>query len=86
MSAGIAVVATEVGGIPELITQEYNGLLVRPNDPVHMAAAISNLINDPKEALDLGRNAQKTAAEKFSLRQMLEQHEKFYSDLVLCKT
>ena len=47
MARGVAVVATTVGGIPELISSGENGLLVPPNDPDAFAAALSRLEQDP---------------------------------------
>lgn len=47
MAAGLAVVATRVGGIPELVTDGENGLLVPPRDPAALAGAILDLAGDP---------------------------------------
>ena len=57
-------VATVVGGIPEVIHDHVNGLLVPPQDAGKLAAAILELVRDPKLALRLGRAAP-TAAEPF---------------------
>jgi glycosyltransferase involved in cell wall biosynthesis len=67
MAAGRAIVATAVGGTPEMIEHEVTGLLVEPGDPIGMAAAIERLITDADEARRLGRNAAQRQASEFSL-------------------
>ena len=60
LASGCAVVATSVGGLPELVQSGINGLLVAPR-PHEIAAAINLLITDPKERLRLQRRAVETA-------------------------
>jgi glycosyltransferase involved in cell wall biosynthesis len=50
MAAGVPVVATNVGGIPEIVTHEESALLVRPGDVDGMAAAMARLLEDPSLA------------------------------------
>lgn len=57
MRAGCSIVATDVGGIPEAITDGKEGLLVRPGTADEMAAAIERLLTDPGLRCELGRNA-----------------------------
>lgn len=70
MAAGLPIVATTVGGIPEIITHEKNGLLVPVENPAALAAAIRRLVDDPSFRAQLG-NAAKTSAEKFSFAAQL---------------
>lgn len=60
MACGKAVVATRVGGLPELIIDEYNGLLVEPTAPA-VRGALERLIGDPALRTRLGRRAVETA-------------------------
>ena len=60
MALGLPIVSTNVGGIPFLIEDEKNGLLVRENDVQHMADQIVRLLNDPQLVIELSLNARKT--------------------------
>jgi len=65
MSCGLPVVTTDVSGIPELIRDGINGLLVPPDDPPAIAAALQRLFRDPVAAEALGKEAVKTVKENF---------------------
>ena len=65
MSCGLPVVTTDVSGIPELIRNDVNGLLVPPDDPEAMAGALQRLFRDPLFAESLGSEAVKTIRENF---------------------
>ena len=81
MSCGLPIVASRVGGIPELITDQRNGLLVDPQIPEIMTNAIIELLTSPEKAKILGQNAQQTTVDKFNLTKMITDHEKLYADL-----
>ncbi len=53
-SQGLACIATDVSGIPELIEDGATGLLTRPGDPSALAAALAQLIGDPQRRAALG--------------------------------
>jgi glycosyltransferase involved in cell wall biosynthesis len=61
MAAGMAVVATKVGAIPEMIDHGETGILVEPHQPERLAQAIVRLLDDPNERLRLGRRAAEAA-------------------------
>ena len=65
MSCGLPVVTTDVSGIPELIRNGVNGLLIPPDDPAAMAEALQGLFHDPVLAESLGSEAVKTIRENF---------------------
>jgi glycosyltransferase involved in cell wall biosynthesis len=67
-SQGLAVVSTPVGGIPELLDDEVNGLLVPARDPAALAAAIRRLMEDPLLRKRFGEEGQKRVRERFSLQ------------------
>lgn len=66
---GRPVVATAVGGIPELIEHGHNGLLVPPEDPSALADAIVELLSDRRRIRAMGRRARELVAERDPLRQ-----------------
>lgn len=55
-AAGLPVIATQVGGIPELIEHERTGLLIAPDSVEELVLAVRRLIDDPSLARELGRN------------------------------
>ncbi len=67
MSMGLPCILTEVGGCPEIITDGYNGYLVKPKDPRAVADKISLLSENRSLLKEMGSNARKTALEKFNL-------------------
>ena len=75
MAASLPVISTKVGGIPELIQHEENGLLVPPADPVALAQVILRLGNDPAEAFRMGRQGRLRAERQFTLQRMILQFE-----------
>lgn len=60
-SAGLPVIASQVGGIPEVIYPGMNGLLVPPENPPALAATLQQVIQNPQLRLDLARNATELA-------------------------
>jgi len=69
MRAGVAVVATEVGGIPEAITSGKEGFLVEPENPVALADAVNHLLEHPQERAEMGYRGRRKV-ENFSLEKM----------------
>lgn len=78
MAAGRPVVASRVGGIPEVIAHEDNGLLVPPGDPAALAAALRRLLTEEGLAARLGSAARATAEERFSAEAMAVHTLDFY--------
>lgn len=69
-----AVVSTDVGGIPYLLEHESDALLVPPNDPAAMAAAVRRILTEPELAAQLSRNARRKA-EQFDWETILPRWE-----------
>jgi len=65
MAMGVPVVATNVSGIPELVSDGRNGLLIEPDDPAALADAVTRLIGDPALGAELGRAARRAVTETF---------------------
>ncbi len=67
MSFGLPVIASRVGGIPQVVEDGANGLLVEPGDVEGLAAAIARLLEDPSLGERLGAAARSTVERRFSL-------------------
>lgn len=79
MRAGIPVVATRVGGIPEIVVDSLTGLLVAPDDPAALAAAIGSLLADGPRREAMGAAGRTRVAERFCLDAMVAAYEELYS-------
>jgi L-malate glycosyltransferase len=78
MFFGRPSVATAVGGIPEVVTSDRDGVLVPPGDANAIARAIEGLLTDPTRRAALGRAAQTRAKEKFSADVIVPKYEALY--------
>ncbi|MDQ6664139.1 MAG: glycosyltransferase [Acidobacteriota bacterium] len=81
MSAGLPVIATSVGGVPELVRDGISGLLVPPGEPKLLAAAIGRLLDDADARASMGRIAARLAEENFDVRVMARAYERLYERL-----
>lgn len=75
---GVPVVATRMGGLPELVDDGVDGLLVAPDDPAALAAALERLIADPGRVTDMGRTGAARVQEEFSARRHLDSLSELY--------
>jgi glycosyltransferase involved in cell wall biosynthesis len=82
MAASLPIIATNVGGIPELVEHETNGLLVPPSDPVALAQAIQRLADDHGEAFRMGRQGRARVERQFTLQRMILQIEQLCSSFI----
>ena len=80
MRHNIPIIATHVGGIPEIITHNHNGILVEPNSPKKLAAAINKLLNDKKLQKKLVSNYP-TTLKKFTTSKMIKATEELYRQI-----
>jgi glycosyltransferase involved in cell wall biosynthesis len=80
MAARRPVVATEVGGMREVVDGERTGVLVPPRDPDALGRAILHLLADPARARRLGEAAQSRVAREFSARAMVGRLERLYEE------
>lgn len=81
MAAGVPIVATRVGGVPELIADGVHGLLVIPDDPGALAAGIERLLDDHALAQRLGAAAQARQRSEFDLGVVVGRLERLYLEL-----
>ena len=66
LSCETPVVASNVGGIPEIVHDHINGILVPPNDPIKLADAIQYLLDNPEIRIRYGREGRRQVLESFS--------------------
>jgi glycosyltransferase involved in cell wall biosynthesis len=81
MQVGLPTVASRVGGIPEVVEDGVTGLLVAPEDPAALAAAMDAVLSDPALARRLGANAIRNAPE-YDLERVAGQVHGLYQQLV----
>jgi glycosyltransferase involved in cell wall biosynthesis len=82
MASGLPVVATRVGGVPEVVRQGETGLLVPPNAPGALGEAICRILADPSWLSALGEGGRRRAQEEFSIEIMVRCHEAVFDQLV----
>ena len=80
MAARLPVVATNVGGIPEIVEHGRNGLLVPPGDVDALATALLRLIEQPEEAAALADAARRTVEMRYSFERMVNEFEELYME------
>jgi glycosyltransferase involved in cell wall biosynthesis len=83
-ACGLCVVSTNVGGLPYLVTDRQNALLVPPNNAAAMADAVSQILNDVKLAGALSQ-AGRTEVETFDWARVLPQWESLFAESVLAQ-
>jgi len=77
--ASLPVVATRVGGIPEIVESRKNGLLVPPLRPDLIALALTEYLEEPDRAQAYGAALKERVASRFPLERMVEETERIYS-------
>jgi glycosyltransferase involved in cell wall biosynthesis len=80
MAAGLPVVATRAGGIPEIVDDGATGLLVPPGDAAALARAVSALLADPAARRALGEAGRRRAGERFSTAAWLGRLQRVYGE------
>jgi glycosyltransferase involved in cell wall biosynthesis len=85
MAAGLPVVATAVGGTPEVVVDGVTGLLVPPRDPDALAQAIVRLLYTPDLRCRMGQAGRERVAQYFTVERMVEQTERLYERLLVEK-
>lgn len=82
MGIGMPCIASDVGGVVDLIEDRKNGLRVPPQDPAALATALHRVLSEPHLASELGRNARATIQEKFDSARSIQKLEEIYVGLI----
>lgn len=81
MAAGLPVVATSVGGVPDVVTDGVNGLLVPPGDGEAMTESWRRILRDPARSQRMGERARQDVIGRFGLERMLEKMRALYKSI-----
>ncbi|MCK4402005.1 glycosyltransferase [bacterium] len=82
MALAKPVVASNVGGVPEIVSDGKSGILVSPGDAEELANGLLELINNNKKREDMGKEGLRVVREKFDIRDMINRIENVYKDLL----
>ncbi len=80
VASGLPVVATRVGAVPEVVLPERTGVLVEPESPEAMAAAIGRLLASPELRISFGQAGAARIAAEFSAKRMAAEYMALYRD------
>lgn len=81
MASGLPVVSTRVGGVPEIVSDGLTGLLVEPDDPAALAAAIDRLVGDAELRQAFAKRAARRAKDEFSAANTARRMVRLYEQL-----
>ena len=82
MAVGTPVITTRVGGIPEILKNGENGILINPDDPTALAYGIINLINNREKRRELSESASSFVREKIRERDIAEMTKQIYEEIL----
>jgi glycosyltransferase involved in cell wall biosynthesis len=82
MSAGLPIIASAVGGVPEMVTDQINGILVPPRDTEKLADACIRLLSSKADARRMGEQGRTIAAEKFDIQKQARKLGLVYRQLL----
>jgi glycosyltransferase involved in cell wall biosynthesis len=82
MAAGLPVVVTPVGSVPDVVTNDENGLLVPPRDAPALTAALRRLLDSPSLRAALGASAHRVASERFATEPAAETLSKLVEEII----
>jgi len=82
MVLGKPIVATDVGGIPEVVRHNKNGFLVSPGDSGALAEAIIKLLRDKELSRKMGEEGRRQINERFSAKKMVDDIEGVYQEML----
>lgn len=83
---GKPVVASCVGGLPEIVEDKHTGLLVPPGDSAALARAILFMLEDPARTRDMGRQGQIVATEKFAPERMFREYQEYCTSIIAAES
>jgi glycosyltransferase involved in cell wall biosynthesis len=85
MASGVPVVATNVGGVPDIVVDGVNGYLVAPGDVTALTVAILDLLNRPERAQAMGQAGRRSVHPRYTVERMLTDMTELYGELLARK-
>ena len=82
MAAGLPVAASRVGGVPDLITHDINGLMFDPRDPADVILCLEKLVRETTTRTRLATQARITADNRFHPRIIASEHLQIYREVL----
>lgn len=79
---GRPVIASQVGGLPEIVEEGVTGLLVPASDPRAIVAAVESVLHSPSRLQEMSTNAVRCARERFSIERTTQEYEALYEELL----
>ena len=81
MAAGVPVVASRVGSVPEVVRHGETGILITPADPGELAAGIDRILGDREGARAMAERAARLVQERYSVERMTSGYERMFEEL-----
>lgn len=81
MAAGLPVISTPLAGVPEMVEDGVNGVLVPDRDPSALAVAVERLLDNPGQAREFGEHGRQLARDKFSIEESARQLREMFGSL-----
>jgi glycosyltransferase involved in cell wall biosynthesis len=75
------IIASNVGGLREIVSDRETGLLVPPKDPWALCQAMEAILRQPAKAVEMGIEGRKRAIERYSLKENLDRYEELFANL-----
>lgn len=82
MAIGKPIIATDVGGIPEIVKNGKNGMIIEKNNPKKLADAILHMVKNKKQSQSMGEESLKIIHEEFDVDIVTEEMEKLYKRVI----
>lgn len=81
MSCGLPAIASDTGGIPEVVQHLINGILIEPGSSDAIVGAVRDLLDQPALARELANHARKTACERYSIESVAARYFEYFTSL-----
>jgi glycosyltransferase involved in cell wall biosynthesis len=81
MAAGLPIVATRVGGNPEVVVEGETGVLIEAGQPEALASALESLLGDPDRRTRMGLRGREVATQRFDIKRLIDEYQAIYTEI-----